>query len=359
MNSGWCTFTASQKNHHCLRTMNQRYALIPAALFAACALVAQPTIDAGNNVPTAGSEYPVSTSQQWDYAGGTGPDQLYGHWMLVGAGNRIISYLAPSVTPTSAQIPGTVLLSTDGGTDTLFWGLTANGLEILGDKSGLGLIKYTDPVLEIKYPCTYQTTWNDAVNATYMVQGFNVQRTGTVNGNGDGYGRLELPQVALDNILRIKVRKVITDASPIVTIQRISETYYFFSEDVRHPVLRLQVDTGIVNNGAPAVTKEALWMYGNGNVSVADIDLDDVRFTAYPNPTSGAVNLSFATAEHGVRAIELLDATGRVVKQLPLVQRHVAELPSAFDASGMAPGVYHLRLIGENSVLGTQRLVVQ
>jgi len=339
--------------------MDQRYTSLFVALLTSTALLAQPTLDATNNIPTAGSDYAVSSATTWDFPGTAGADQLFGHWMLVGTGNRNISYLAPSVTSSSAQVPGVNLLSTDGGSDTLFWQGNADGLSVLADKSGLGFIKYTDPLLELKYPCTFGTTWTDAVNATYVVQGFNVQRTGTVTGNGDAYGTLELPQVALDDILRVKVRRVITDASPIVTIQRISETYYFFSADVRHPVLRLNVDTAIINNGAPAVARDAAWMYGNGNVSVGELDFDDVRFTAYPNPANGPVALSFGNAEHGTRSIELVDATGRLVQQLPLVQRHTAEVPAAFDASGLAPGLYHIRLVGENGVLGSQRLVVQ
>lgn len=339
--------------------MELRYATISLSLLMAGTLLAQPTIDATNNVPAADTEYAVSSATNWVYPGPAGADQLFGQWALEPTGNRNIQYLPPSVTSSSSQVPTAVLLSTDGGSDTLFWGLTANGLEILADISGLGFIRYTDPLLELKYPCTYGTTWTDAINASYTVSGFSVARTGTVTGNGDAYGTLELPAVSLDDILRVKVRRVITDASPLVTIQRRTESYYFFSDAVRHPVLRMDLDTVVIGNGAPAVTRSATWMYGNGNVSVQDIDFNDVHFTTYPNPADAAVNLSFGSAEHGVRSVELLDAMGRVVMQQPLSHGRTTEMPSAFDTSDLAPGVYHIRLTGEKRVLGTQRLVVQ
>lgn len=339
--------------------MHHRYTSLSLALLASGALLAQPTINASNNVPVAGTEYPSSRADTWVSPGPAGADQLFGHWMLLPVGNRNITYVDPSLSNTSAQVPNVALLSTDGGSDTLFWGLTAEGLEILADLSGLGLVRYTDPMLELKYPCTFGTTWTDPFLANFTVSGINATRTGTITGNGDAYGRLELPAVALDDILRVKVRRVITDASPVVTIQRRTETHYFFSEDVRHPVLRMDRDTVIIGTGAPAVTLSASWLYGNGNVSVQDIDFNDVRFTAYPNPAKDVVNLSFGSAEHGTRSIELMDATGRMVQQVPLVQRNSTEVPAAFDASGLAPGVYHIRLLGENSVLGSQRLVVQ
>ncbi len=339
--------------------MELRYATLSLSLLMAGTLLAQPTINAANNVPAADTEYAVSSATTWVYPGPAGADQLFGQWEQAPTGNRNIQYLSPSVTSSSNQVPNAVLLSTDGGSDTLFWGLTANGLEILADISGLGFIRYTDPLLELKYPCTFGTTWTDAINASYTVSGFSVARTGTVTGTGDAYGTLELPAVVLDDILRVKVRRVITDASPLVTIQRRTESYYFFSDAVRHPVLRLDLDSVVIGNGAPAVTRSATWMYGNGNVSVQDIDFSDVHFTAYPNPTDAAVNLSFGNAEHGARSVELLDATGRVVKQQPLLQGRATDMPAAFDTSDLAPGVYHIRLTGEKGVLGTQRLVVQ
>lgn len=338
--------------------MIQRYSLFALAALSAAALTAQPTLTTSNAVPTAGSIFPVSTGT-YDFPGPSGAGQLFGHWMLEPAGNRDISYLAPSVTPTSAQVPGVALLSTDGGSDTLFWGLTANGLEILADLSNLGMVIYTDPVLELKLPCTFGTIWTDAVSAAYTVSGFNVQRTGTVEGHGDAYGTLELPEVELQNVLRVKVRKVFQDNSPIINVQRISEVHYFYTDGVPHPALRLQLDTVIIGTGNPAATREAQWMYGNGNVAVADIDLDNIRFTAYPNPANGAVHLAFGNAGHGARSVELMDATGRIVASRSLSTLRSADVQGAFDAANLAPGVYHIRLVGENSVLGTQRLVVQ
>lgn len=348
-------------SQHILQTnlpMIQRYAYLALAALSAAALSAQPTLTDDNAVPTAGSVFPISAGT-YEFPGAAGADQLFGHWMLLPTGNRDISYVSPSLSNTASTIPGTTILSTDGGSDTLFWGLTTNGMEILADLSGLGLVVYTDPVLELKLPCTFGTSWTDAVSAAYTVSGFQVQRTGTVVGLGDAFGTLELPELVLQNVLRVKVRKVLLDNSPVLNVRRASETYYFFTEGVPHPALRLQLDSVTLGTGNPAVTREAQWMYGNGNVSVQSIDPDLIGFSAYPNPASGAVSLSFGNAEHGARRVELMDATGRVVRQQPLALQNSTELPAAFNTAGLAPGVYHIRLVGENSVLGTQRLVVQ
>lgn len=337
-------------------TMSLRITLLSTLAVVSTAAIAQPTLNAGNNLPSAGDVFVTSTGT-YPTEGSVGAAQTFGFWMLQQTGNRNFSFLSPSVS--STVVTGANLLSTDGGSDTLFWRGTATGLELLADKSGIGNVVYTDPVQELVYPLTYQTTWSDALVASYSVSGFPVQRTGNLTGVADSYGLLELPSVGINNVLRVRVRKEITDVSAFITVNRISETYYYFVDTVPHPVLKLQLDTAITGGGNPAVTKAAVWMYGAGFANIGELDMDDIRFTAYPNPASGPVNLSIADTDVAVRGLELLDATGRVVMQQPLVARQATELPGAFSTDGLAPGVYHVRLIGERSVLGTQRLVVQ
>src|SRR5690606_7441864 len=153
----------------------------------------------------------------------------------------------------------------------LFWAVTGAGLELVGEvRAGFGTIPYSDAGLEIKYPCTLGTTWSDPTGASFN-PGVAVQRTGTVTGNADGYGTLELPRVVLNNVLRVRVRRVVSDVSIIATLNRTTETHYFFTDTVPYPVLKLVVDTTIVGTGAPAVQRSAEWLYGNGQVGIGDL----------------------------------------------------------------------------------------
>jgi hypothetical protein len=340
--------------------MEPRYLVLAAAIAGSTALLAQPSLDATNNVPSAGSEYPMSSGAIIP-PGGTGAGITYGFWSLVGAGNRDFFYLAPSVTPTSALIPSAQLLSTDGGSDTLFWAVTNDGLTQVGEKTGLGTINYTDPILEIKYPCALGTTWTDNLSATYTVPGAGIQvtRVGTVTGNADGYGTLQLPAVEIQNVLRVVVDKNIQDQSAFANVSRVSRTYYFFTELVPHPVLRLQIDSVTFGGGAPAVSTEALWMYGDGNVSVQELDPNDIRFIPYPNPAADVVHLSFGADADAARFIEVIDATGRLALRKDILVRGTQDMQAAFNVSGLGSGLYFVRLIGEQGVLGTQRLVVR
>jgi hypothetical protein len=117
------------------------------------AVMAQPTIDLANNQPISGQEFVLQTSNTWSTAGPTGANVMFGFWDLSATGNRNYRVFDASITSTAAtSIPTANMLSTDGGTDTLFWNYAADGLYQVGSRSGLeGLVSYSDPILELKY----------------------------------------------------------------------------------------------------------------------------------------------------------------------------------------------------------------
>lgn len=325
------------------------------------ALVAQPTLTSSNSVGNAGEEYPVTTGTSYTTPGPAGADLEYGFWDLAHTGNRIYTYLAPSVTSSSATVPTATVLSTDGGSDTLFWRIGSAGLELAGERIALvgAAFAYSDPPVELKLPCAYGDTWTDIFSANLTVSGFAAVRSGTVNGHADGYGAIELPNAILDDVLRVKVRKVIDDQSAIINIHRTQDIHYFYNGILGHPVLKLVLDTTIIGTGAPAVTKQTEWMYGEGEVGLEEIGYDDVVFRAYPNPATGPVDLAFTTDAKPER-LEVADASGRVVLQRNLAGAHAGTvLVGAFDTATLAKGVYVVTVGRADGRRSAQRLVVR
>ena len=332
--------------------------LLSATLFTALAAQAQsPTINAGNNTPAAGQIIDVFTQPTWTLPGGTGEDIDYGFWMLDSTGQKNLKYLAPSVTSSSNAVPGTNLLFTDGGSDTTFYEYSSTGVKILGQRSPLeGLFAYSDPAQELVYPCTFGTTWTDAVGATYNTQLGPATRVGTITGIADGYGTLELPEDLVPNVLRVKVRRNYTDQAALGTVSRISTTYFFFTENEVHPVLRLQEDSVSINGGAYSVQKGAQWMFGPGNVGI--IDHAAVRFNAYPNPVADVLALDLTGVELTVTSVTVVDARGAVVLQQG-VNAGAANGLLTVDMQGLASGLYTVNLLSEGRVLGNRRVVVR
>lgn len=324
-------------------------------------LVAQPTLTTANSVGTAGQEYPVVTGTAFDWAGPAGADQNYGFWMLPPSGNRIYYYLAPSATPSSATVPTATVLSTDGGSDTLFWRTNGQGLELAGERIALvgTTFAYSDAPLELKLPLNYGDTWTDNFSTNFTVSGFAAVRSGTITGHADGYGDIELPNQVLTDVMRVKVRKVTDDQSAIINIHRAEEIHYFFSGIHGHPILKLVLDTTIIGTGNPAVTRRTEWMFGEGQTGIGDVAFEDVVFRAYPNPATGPVDIAFDEAAMP-RQLEVVDATGRVVLQRNLsVAPGRTVLNGAFDTSMLNKGMYFVTITRFNGDRAVQRIVVK
>lgn len=338
--------------------MNHR--LTPAFLFAllAGAVIGQPTLNQGSHVPTAGQDFAVVSADGYIGVGPAGADVAMDYWnmLIPNTGNRTWRYRAASSSSTSAQIPTATLLYTDGGSDTTFWNSTADGFYHVGSRTDAeGVVNFTDPLQELKFPCTYGTTWTDAMSATYVVGGFvTVTRTGTIEGNADAYGTLRLPEAAVvPNVLSVKVRRQINDNSAVLNVVRIANINYFYSSTSPFPMLRLTEDSVRLGTGAWTVVKGAQWV-GNGFVVGLDEEaLEQVAFTAYPNPASNVVTIGIDAAKAG--EAQVIDATGRVVLRARLTADR-----SSFDVGALTAGAYSVKVFDpQGRSLGVQRLVVE
>jgi Secretion system C-terminal sorting domain len=240
----------------------------------------------------------------------------------------------------------------------LFWNLGTDGLQVVGIKIDAalgGALNFNDPWLELKLPCTYGTTWSDPTGDTYTASGFPVVRTGTVTGNADAYGSLELPLGAVyPEVLRVHVRREITDAAAVVTTNRIANVYSYYITTQTTPVVILQTDSTRINAGAWAITKRQLAVGSPGMVGTSEFGADEVSFTAYPNPASDAITLSAGGSGTDARRVQLLNGLGRIVLEETLVGDK-----SSIAVNGLAAGLYSLRLLSGEKLIGTSRITVQ
>lgn len=331
-----------------------RYTAPSAFLLAATAL-AQPTLNSATHVPLAGQEFQVLTTDTFIGAGPVGANVMMDYWnmLLPNTGNRTWYYQAASASPASALIPSATLLNTDGGSDTLFWNADANGLYHVGSKTQLeGTISFTDPLTELKFPCTFGTTWSDNMSASYVVSGIiPVTRLGSITGVGDAYGTLHLPEAAeIPDVLRVKVRRQVNDNSALANVTRISNIFYFYGQNSAYPMLQLTQDSVQIGTGAWAVAKTAQWQGQSFIVGVDELSADQVDFVAYPNPTDGVLHISGTDADEA----EVLDASGRLV-----LRQRIASDRATLATDHLKAGLYTLRLMADGRLLGTHRFVIR
>ena len=341
--------------------MEYRSTLLILALAATGALIAQPNLDLDSNGPVPiGAPYAITsftTDVPAEFAppGLPGADQDYGFWMLPATGNQDRYYVDPNVTGTSTSFPGATVLYTNGGQDTSFYKVDANGMELLGVRGSLeGISPYTNGALELKFPCTFGTTWTDSFTGSYAVGPYPVNRSGTISAVADGYGQIELPAQVIPSVLRVYMRKVQLDLSAVANITRTYDTYYYYQEGLPYPVMKTSQDSVTVGTGAPTVSFTAEWLYGPGMVGVEEIAASDILFTPYPNPTNGLVDLQIGNEE--LNSIEVLSTTGQIVFSKRMLQRGNGS--GIVDLTGMPSGVYHVRITNRDGRVGNRRIVL-
>lgn len=342
--------------------MEYRSTLIACALASSGLLIAQPQLDLMDNGPVpqaspyAVTSYTTSAPAGFVGPGAAGADQTYGFWMLPWTGNHDRFFVAPSVTPTSSSFPGATVLSTNGGQDTSFYKVDANGVELLGLRGSLeGVAPYSNGAMELVFPCALGTTWTDSYAGSYLLSGTPIDRSGTIAGIADGYGTIELPAQVLADILRVKVRKVQLDVTPFGIVRRTYDSHYYYQEGLPFPVMKTSVDSVVIGTGSPTVTYTAEWLYGPApEVGLDEVSINDIQFTPYPNPTNGRVDLQLGSTE--VRAVEVFTATGQLVRADRL--RANANGAGSVDLSGLPAGVYQVRITDMEGRTGDRRVVL-
>jgi hypothetical protein len=79
-------------------------------------------------------------------------------------------------------------------------------------------------------------------------------------------------------------------------------------------------------------------------------------FSAYPNPTTGEVNLDLSAYEGRAVRLELYDVNGKTLK---MVEIDAAGMQERLDLSGLQHGLYLIRARSEGVPDATKRVVVQ
>lgn len=68
----------------------------------------------------------------------------------------------------------------------------------------------------------------------------------------------------------------------------------------------------------------------------------------FPNPCSGLLNIEYSMQEAGEAEISIYDVTGRVVREIANEYFSTGHHNRTFDARGLPPGVYFIRLDAGN-----------
>jgi len=275
-------------------------------------------------------------------------------------GNSSTSQLvAPSGTPYAASFPTANLSSAAITNPNLYVYQQYSATEVLslGFQGTTTSAIYSNPEKVFTVPMAYNATFTDAFAGNGSNQGQSFVRTGTVTGSYNGHGTIILPYGTVQNVGRFEYVETYSDQSAVNTIgyQITSVSYYkagtataIFTTGV------LLVDFG---GGLNPFSTYSL-MLDPAGVGYADYNPLAGGARIYPNPASGTTTLEFPNGVRTSTTANLIDATGRLVRQIPLVGA-VDGSRALVDLSGVEAGHYFVQLIDANGASGALPLMVE
>jgi hypothetical protein len=132
--------------------------------------------------------------------------------------------------------------------------------------------------------------------------------------------------------------------------------------DVARPsihALELLEDGSLLVGGAYSdfmgVERYSMVKLNQGTVGTRDQDRLEGKVKVYPNPARDRVTVQLVTERsrsNRIESLRIVDLSGRSVASYPWAN-------GTFDVSGLAAGMYLLQVVGDHSVLGIERLVIE
>ena len=340
-----------------------RYTVSALALASSLMAAAQITLVDPGNVPVVGSSFQVHVGQ-WVAAGTSGAWQAYDFSALVDTASNTYHWLAPSASPNASMFPTATLMLVNNGPDTIFYRTTTDGLERVGESQLVSLLgttyqvsaAYTDGIVELKLPLTYNGSWTDPEAATYTVNGNAVLRSGTLTGSSNAFGTILIPgATAPIQVLRVTTHLDETNNLGFGVITHMRDVVSFYPLWGKFPVLRTVADS-ITSSGLNQITRFSEWLDASA-LGISAIDADAFGLKVRPDPANTDAEITFDGGKHGALVMDVVDVRGAVVLHRNVIGKG-SNQTERFNVGDWDAGVYQVLLTAADGTRSTRRMVV-
>lgn len=311
------------------------------AISASIAAIAQPVLQASDVAYAVGDSWTINVSDHLS-AGPSGANQTWDFSGLNINATAVVDMLDPSTTTFGSQFPTATVAQYIAIQGSWAYVDATSSSTNYGIATTTTAIAYSDGEVMFNFPLNYMDTNDDSFAASFVSNGFTVNRSGSVNSIVDGYGTVITPSGTFTDVLRVKMEEDYQDAvvgSPQVATYE-TEIYHWYKAGIRYPVL---INTIFNANGQVSESIQ----YTDYNVGINE--RSSVIVGVYPNPTSDVLNLSGTTFKQA--QFEVLNAVGQVVL-IGLVN------DGKVDVSGLTAGIHILRVTQESGETGVSRFQV-
>lgn len=310
---------------------------------------AQPTLTANGNGPQAGQAY-TRFFHMYEAPGPSGANVTWDFSMLEGMEEEEVTLFSPGDLPNGGSFPEATVAQADLFSNR-FIRLQNDALLLVGRGYDDLVVPYDDHKLEMPFPCTFGTEWEDEYGGTYLENGVLWEVAGMILGVADGHGTLEMPYGTVGNVLRVHTVEVEVETEGEVEFTAITELFCYHVPGTPWPLVRL-VRITLWLGEEPIEFEFTEWAYP-AVTSVPEASRGPMTLHAWPNPAHDHVRVTLPEGEGLL--LELCDGAGRVVRReagLAGGREHV------LDLTGLEGGTYIATTTSQGGERGTVRIMV-
>lgn len=284
---------------------------------------------------------------------GPGEDHV---WNLSGMSTLpagLSHYLQPGTTPGHENFPSSnYVVRSDAAPDWYFYqshdenGWYSHG----GWNSALnGGTVYSDPEQDLLFPCEWGTAWTD--DYSYTSTGSMITVTGQAKWAAVGYGTLHMPTATVYDVLLLQRIDTTVWGQEDPFDGTISMTQVFVAPGHAVPLAKLFLETDYFEGEAmePSYTTDFL--------AGVYTDVNELTRNAGPSlwPQPCTTVLNVARGDDPCERIEILDVSGRMIRQIPWT----GAVSMTIEVGELSSGTYLLRSISQRSGMRTQQFMVE
>ena len=311
-----------------------------------CAVVsqAQPTYNAADFTPQPGV---ALTSINCDYQdpGVSGANVTWNFSTLSNQDSNVTYFVNPSSAPDLSMYPGANYVTTNDSSYFDYLQMTSNALLQLGGlgNDGSGEI-YTDPLKQMVFPFTYNTSFNDSFAATILPDSLNSNITGQISATADAWGTLITPAGSFSNVIRVHILENGTISTEILgqpfSTPLSAEAYIFLKGGYPNPILQFSTTSGF--GGSNQTSGEYLTGISTGLIEHPNLALRKIKIG--PNPVRDNLN-AFLSLSHPSRIeFAIIDLSGKTVANLGQQSFAAGDVEKQFQIPQLSSGQYLLQM---------------
>jgi hypothetical protein len=323
------------------------------------------TLDVASTVPAVGTSVLMHRGNHVPVAAG-GIDQGYDFSSITETSSSTYNWTLPSISPNASLFPTATLALNNGGPDTIFYQVSAAGMERVGETRTIDIlltnfpVGFDSPVLELPLPLTYGDTWTDVISGSFDVDGTTGNRTGTISGTADATSFVTIPGVASPiHALRTTTTVFETinfsiSGFPVAATHKRTEVA-FRSLFSKLPVFRTVSDSITSSFGINQISNFSEWMDAT-TVGVPEQHAA-LGFSLAPNPASDRTEVILDGKLQPSLDLRVLDARGTVMIHQAM-QAGTDRFRSTVNVADWPAGLYQVVITGADGRTVVRSLAV-